>query len=315
MMSTITPRQMLCPKSKKSIKFPYNMTPTRIVVHNTANDASANNEISYMNSNNNQVSFHFAIDDKEVVQGLPLNVNGWHAGDGGAGKGNREGIGIEICYSKSGGQKFIEAQKLAARFIAQLLTQYGWGMDKVTKHQDYSGKYCPHRTLDMGWDSFKSMIQAHVSVKAADVSDKPAPTSEMKVGDTVIISKGAVYGGVTTARGKTVPAAQLSPKKHTISKIQKNKGVSEALLKEISSWVAISGLVKTKSAESGAVKIQTGATVMIKAGAKSYDSKALASFVFKNAYKVDELKGDRAVLDKKGICTPVNVRDLVLATK
>ena len=166
-------KQMLCPVSKKSIKFPYAMTPTRIVVHNTANDASAVQEITYMNNNNNKVSFHFAIDDKEVVQGLPLNVIGWHAGDGAKGKGNREGIAIEICYSKSGGSKFIAAEKLAAKFIAQLLFEHNWGMEKVTKHQDYSGKYCPHRTLDMGWSRFLNMVKTEL-----DVLKKPATTTK-----------------------------------------------------------------------------------------------------------------------------------------
>ena len=33
--------------------------------------------------NDNEVSFHFAVDDKEVVQGIPLDRNAWHAGDGG----------------------------------------------------------------------------------------------------------------------------------------------------------------------------------------------------------------------------------------
>ena len=154
-------RQMLVDKSKYDIKCPYSMTPTRIVVHNTANDASANNEISYMRTNNNETSFHFAIDDKEVVQGIPLNRNAWHAGDG-HGKGNMQGIAIEICYSKSGGDRFIKAEQNAAKFIAQLLKERGWGIDKVTKHQDYSGKYCPHRTLDMGWQRFLNMVSAEM---------------------------------------------------------------------------------------------------------------------------------------------------------
>ena len=72
--------QNLVPKSKYSIKCPYEMVPIGITVHNTANDASARNEISYMISNDNEVSFHYAVDDKEAVQGLPLNRNGWHAG-------------------------------------------------------------------------------------------------------------------------------------------------------------------------------------------------------------------------------------------
>ena len=39
------------------------------------------------------------LDEDEVIQGLPLNRNGWHAGDGINGKGNRKGIAIEICKS------------------------------------------------------------------------------------------------------------------------------------------------------------------------------------------------------------------------
>lgn len=134
------------------------------VVGNTANDASAVNEITYMNSNNSQVSFHFAIDDKEVRQGIPLNRNAWHAGDGGNGKGDRKGIAIEICYSLSGGDRFIKAEQLAAQFIAQLLYERNWGINKVTKHQDYSGKYCPHRTLDMGWSRFLDMVSYHLKL-------------------------------------------------------------------------------------------------------------------------------------------------------
>jgi len=148
--------------SKYNIKCPYSMNAEFIVVHNTANDASAKNEIAYMIGNNNQVSFHYAIDDKEIVQGIPETRNTWNAGDGGNGKGNRKGLSIEICYSKSGGSKFIEAEKLAAKFIASKLKEKGWGIDKVTKHQDYSGKYCPHRTLDMGWQRFLNMVKAEL---------------------------------------------------------------------------------------------------------------------------------------------------------
>ena len=156
-------RKNLVPSTKYSIKCPYTMVPTRIVVHNTANDASAANEIAYMIRNDNEVSFHYAVDDIEIVQGIPEDRNAWHASDGGSGKGNREGIGIEICYSKGGGSKFTKAEKNAAEFVAYLLKQYGWGIDKVTKHQDYSGKYCPHRTLDKGWDRFLKLVQEYLN--------------------------------------------------------------------------------------------------------------------------------------------------------
>jgi len=174
--------QNLVPASKYNIKCPYLMTPEFIVVHNTANDASAANEVAYMIRNDNQVSFHYAVDDKEIVQGIPENRNAWHAGDGTNGRGNRKGLSIEICYSKSGGQRFIEAEKLAAKFIAYKLKEKGWGIDKVKKHQDFSGKYCPHRTLDMGWLRFLDMVKSELDkLKGADkVTDKNTPSSWAK---------------------------------------------------------------------------------------------------------------------------------------
>ena len=161
----------LVPESKYSIKCPYAMAPTRIVVHNTANDASARNEVAYMIRNNNEVSFHYAVDDIEVVQGIPENRNAWHAGDGSKGKGNREGIAIEICYSKSGGSKFTKAEENAAELIVNILKRYGWGIEKVTKHQDYSNKYCPHRTLDLGWDRFIRKIESKLTPATKTVNE------------------------------------------------------------------------------------------------------------------------------------------------
>lgn len=58
--------------------------------------------------------------------------------------------------------------------------------------------------------------------------------------------------------------------------------------------------------------ITVGSIVKVKQGAKTYDNGHIASFVFNKAYRVDQLKGKRAVMDLKGICTPVNVNDLYL---
>lgn len=160
-----------CPTSKYSIKCPYEMTPAGICVHNTANDASAMSEVSYMLGNNNKVSFHVAVDNERVVTGIPFNRNTWHCGDGGSGKGNRTQISIEICYSKSGGERFDEAENLAACYIAYLLKKYGWGIEKVTKHQDYNGKYCPHRTLDYGWERFLNKIREHLGIQTNPIEN------------------------------------------------------------------------------------------------------------------------------------------------
>lgn len=152
-------------KYKKSS---YYMAPEWIVIHNTANNAPAINEVNYMGTSDDWRSFHFAVDDKEAVQGLPLDANGWHAGDGEYGVGNRQGIGIEICYSLSDEyrDKFKKAQENAAELAAYLLNKFGWGMDesRITKHQDYDSKHCPHRTLDdYGWDYFIELVKGKYS--------------------------------------------------------------------------------------------------------------------------------------------------------
>lgn len=69
-----------------------------------------------------------------------------------------------------------------------------------------------------------------------------AAAKEIKAGSVVTIQDGAVYGGLSTTRGKEVPAAQRGGKKHTVDKVQTNKGVKEARLKEINSWVAVASL-------------------------------------------------------------------------
>ncbi len=166
-------KQTLLPSSKYSLKATFIMAPQFITVHNTANDAPAVNEISYMIGNNKQVSYHVAVDDKEIIQAIPFNRNAWHCGDGGGStdpnalkKGNRLSIGIEICYSKSGGVRYGVAEENAVQYVAKLLKQFGWGIERVKKHQDWNGKFCPHRILaEDRWNSFLKRIEKAMKPK------------------------------------------------------------------------------------------------------------------------------------------------------
>ena len=61
------------------------------------------------------------------------------------------------------------------------------------------------------------------------------------VGSTVTIQAGAVYGGLATSRGAKVPDyVSGKNRRYTVKQIATHKGVQEALLKEITSWVALS---------------------------------------------------------------------------
>lgn len=166
-------KKNLVSSSKYSIKCPYSMKPIGICIHNTSNDASAENEVKYMINNNNQVSYHVAVDEKHVIQAIPFNRNAWASGDGANGEGNRKYIHIEICRSTGDLLTFKKCEDNCAKYVAHLLKQYGWTIKNVKRHKDFSGKNCPHRTIDLGWERFLDKIQAEL-----DKLNKPATTTK-----------------------------------------------------------------------------------------------------------------------------------------
>ena len=153
-------KQNLVSSSKYSTKCPYSLDVQYITVHDTANSATAKNEISYMISNNNQTSFHIAVDENEAIQGLPLNRNAWACGDGGSGTGNRKSISVEICRpTNSNRSLYDQAEENAVYVLARLLYKYGLGIDRLKRHYDWSRKSCPNVIIREGrWESFKSRV-------------------------------------------------------------------------------------------------------------------------------------------------------------
>ena len=173
------------PANKKSLKQPYAMTPRFITIHNTSNSAPAKNEVSYMQGNNAQTGFHVAIDETYVIKCADFNRNTWHAGDGTYGTGNRQSIGIEICRSTGSLDLFKKAEQNCAEYVAKLLKEYGWDISRVKRHKDWSGKYCPHKTMDLGWERFVKMIQVELDKlngKAPVTPNNPS-SSVFKVGN------------------------------------------------------------------------------------------------------------------------------------
>lgn len=164
-------KQMLVPRSRYNALCPYEMNPTEITFHNTYNDAPAINERNNVANNSTGTSFHIAVDDKEAIQLIPFNRNAWHAGDGANGRGNRHSIGIEICYSQSGGARYRKAELNAIEVIRQLMDQFNIPIERVKTHQERNGKYCPHRMLDEGrvaW--FKSQLtQANQKTEGVEI--------------------------------------------------------------------------------------------------------------------------------------------------
>ncbi|MBK1611805.1 N-acetylmuramoyl-L-alanine amidase [Bacillus cereus] len=138
------------------------MSPKYITVHtteNTEHGADARAHANYLVNGGDGKSWHFTVDSKRIVQHLPLNENGWHAGDGNTGTGNRQTIGIETCENSDG--NFEQALANVAKLVKFLMGQIGIGIGNVVPHQRWSGKYCPRPILNRsgGFEGFKNMVQ------------------------------------------------------------------------------------------------------------------------------------------------------------
>ncbi|WP_449600287.1 N-acetylmuramoyl-L-alanine amidase [Paenibacillus sp. Marseille-Q9583] len=179
----------------------YVMSATTITIHNTGNPvSSAANERAWLTNPTNarQASFHIVVDEKEAVECLPLNENAWHSGDGsGAKSGNRTSIGVEICESGN----YAKTLDNAASLVASMLKERGWGVDRLRRHYDWSGKICPRLMYDSGkwtgWAAFKALVDAKlnpVKQEAADmiVNKANVVINGCKAKDGVLID-GAVY--------------------------------------------------------------------------------------------------------------------------
>ena len=167
--------QDFIPRSNKNRPGNY-MKPLYITVHNTANTAKGANAVShaaFVKRSSTGVSWHYTVDENVIYQHLPLNENGWHAGDG-RGIGNMKSIGIEICENADG--NFEKAVENAQWLIRQLMTEQGISLSNVVPHKHWSGKECPRKLLNR-WDSFKAGIAtAHTGKKATAKPVKSVPT-------------------------------------------------------------------------------------------------------------------------------------------
>ena len=159
------------------------MHPEYITIHSTGNPSStARNERGWLtnSSNTRTASWHIVVDEKEAIEAIPLNEVAWHAGDGGSGTGNHKSIGIEIC--ESGDRQKTLAN--AANLVAKMLNERGWGVDRLRRHFDWSGKICP-RIMQQnnwaGWEQFKKDVAKELAGGASTVTqDKNQPSSWAK---------------------------------------------------------------------------------------------------------------------------------------
>lgn len=135
-----------------------------IVVHQTGNtnkgaDAKAHANLQYR-GNSREAAWHETVDDKGVYQSFSHDWKLFHAGDGRYGKGNAQGIAIELCVNGDGDYNKMIENALAR--IKELMAMYHIPIERVISHYDCSKKWCPSELLNgkngMTFKNFKNVL-------------------------------------------------------------------------------------------------------------------------------------------------------------
>lgn len=137
-------------------------TKTATVYHETGNQkrgATAQMHSNWLhnlekNPIASQVSWHFTVDDKEVIQNIPITEVAYCQGTA---DGNRVGISIEQCINSDGNRA--KAEENACKLHAALIETLGL---RLTRHYDWSGKNCPALILNAKrWPDITKMIEKY----------------------------------------------------------------------------------------------------------------------------------------------------------
>lgn len=181
----------------------YHMVPQGITVHETGNpNAGANAEMHrrFVHNGGGQesVSFHWVVDDREAIQLLPHNENGWHGGDGANGFCNRNTIAIETCVNADG--DWNRTLHNLTLLLVKLCKEFGWGVDRIRQHYHCSGKDCPQRLRRSGWNELIANVAARLAAPKDDGMIRFPNNPYEK-----IIGKPIVVGGGFALRLREVP--------------------------------------------------------------------------------------------------------------
>lgn len=170
-------KQQFIPAKYTRIRPGIPLNPTYITVHetsNTAKGADAEAHARLLSSGNQErvASWHFTVDDKEIIQHIPENEVAWHAGDGGNGPGNRKSLSLEICVNEDG--NYEKAKENAVWLVRYLMSKHNIPIGNVVPHKHWTGKDCPHNLLPH-WNEFIKQVEGAPQPAPAPQPAKPAP--------------------------------------------------------------------------------------------------------------------------------------------
>lgn len=186
----------------------------------------------------------------------------------------------------------------------------------LTVHRDYANKSCPGNYLYERQGAIAAEVNKRLGASAAEPetpssgtntlykvqtgafkqkSNAQALEKKLKAAgfDTYVVNTGGYYKVQVGAFGK--------------------KANAEAMLAKLKAAGYSDAFITTGSGGTAAQEIKVGSSVRLNKGAKTYDGKSLASFVYNRDHVVKEISGDRAVITYGGVVVAaVKLSDLTL---
>lgn len=163
-----------------------------ITIHQTGNTrvgANAINHARYINGGSGE-TWHYTVDDKQVVQHFNDRVQCWHSGDG-KGAGNTQSIGIELCVNSDG--NYHSTIKNAVDLVKYLMRVHNIPIQNVVQHNRWSGKDCPSQIRKgfkgVTWSGFIDNVKGgsvdNSTVNSNDITDLARRTIRGEFGNGV----------------------------------------------------------------------------------------------------------------------------------
>lgn len=218
------------------------------------------------------------------------NAKYWYDDSVGYEKGQVPKVGAIMCFDGTYGHTAIVEEVKENGDVVCSNSNFGGTYFFITAHTAASGYNNYDKSL-----TFKGFLYTY---KGEDHhQEETNPT--YKVGD--IVNYHRIYTSSTSDQ-------PLNPTytSGTITKILPGKK-NPYLIGDGTGWINDESITNRDEKQ-----IVVGSMVKVKPGAKSYEGVSIAKFVFDRQYRVDELNGDRALLDKNGIITAFHVNDLIL---
>lgn len=135
-----------------------------IVIHYTSNQGdTAKNNADYFAREKVGASAHYFCDENEIWQSVKDTDTAWHCGAKTYRHPdcrNANSIGVEICMNDKKGNVRQGSIETAAELVRYLMQRYSVPVDRVIRHYDVTGKYCPGPMVDDPalWTAFKQSL-------------------------------------------------------------------------------------------------------------------------------------------------------------